>query len=489
MRRKILNVIDGLAQPAASDNWTTLIDPATGDVSGEAPLSDGTDIETAVASSMKAFTGWSRLTPGERCTRLNTLADRVLTRLGELVEAEILDTGKPRQSVIEYEVMPALEELRFFAGATRVMDGLATQEFRAGHTSTVRREPIGVVGQIAPWNYPFMMTVWKLGPALAVGNTVVLKPSESTPSSAYLLAQIATEVLGPGVLNVVNGGRATGADLVAHSDLGMVAITGSTRAGRAVAASAAENVMPVHLELGGNGVAVIAPDADVEEIAAMTAMSAFYNAGQDCTALTRFIIHDSVYDRFVKLLLEAVAKIRVGAPDERNVLYGPLNSEQQLKIVQGYLDRLPSHARVLTGGSRLDRPGFFFAPTLIEGVKQDDEIVQQEVFGPVATLQKYSSDAEALAMANGTRYGLAASIWTNDIKRSAYFTKGIRAGTVWVNCHLLHNAETPHGGVKQSGYGRDLSKFALEEYTQIKHVMTFTEAHYPLLRDDGSVAW
>ncbi|WP_228561510.1 aldehyde dehydrogenase family protein [Catenulispora rubra] len=487
VNRELLNVIDGTARPARAGQWSELVDPSTGEVCGRAALSRAADVEEAFASSLAAAQTWNRTTPGHRHRLLEHLAAQVAARADEFIDAECVDTGKPRTRLRDHEIRSAVEDIRYFAAAARSLEGRASGEYMTGHTSVIRREPIGVVGQIGPWNYPLIMAAWKIGPALAAGNTSVFKPAETTPSSAVLLAEIAAEVLGPGVLNVVTGDRETGQAIVESAVPGLVALTGSVRAGREVAVGAGAKLTRVHLELGGKAPAIVAPDADLGSHVPAMVLAAYFNAGQDCTAATRFIVHASRYDEFVEMFTNVATRLRVGAPSEPKVYYGPLNNAAHLERVEGFLDRLPPHATVLLGGKRVDRPGFFFPPTVVVDVRQDDEIVQDEVFGPVVTVQSYRDDEEALALANGTAYGLAASIWTDSLKTASFYTRELDSGCVWVNCHLPTVPEMPHGGFKDSGYGKDLSIYSLEEYTRIKHVMTFADDPYIRIHEDGSV--
>jgi 1-pyrroline dehydrogenase len=463
------NVIDG--KSVETDTYAPIVDPATGQQIGEAPVSTAADVDQAFAAADAAFRTWRRSTPAERQHALLALADLVERHQGDLVEAEVACTGKPRASTRDLEVVRGADQLRFFAGAARIVQGTAQTEYLSGYTSTVRREPVGVIAQITPWNYPFMMAVWKIGPALAAGNTVVLKPAETTPWSTVLLAELAQQVLPPGVLNVVCGDRETGRALSNHPRADMVSITGSTRAGSEVMKAAADDVKRVHLELGGKAPAIVFDDADIDAAAAGIAAAGYFNAGQDCTAASRVLVHESVHDRFVQALVKAASATRIGGPDDDQAFTGPLNSAEHQGRVLEFLAQLPAHAQVVTGGNP-QGPGYFVEPAVVTGVRQDDAIVQQEVFGPVLTVQDFRDEAEALRLANDIQYALASSIWTNDVARSHRMSADLDFGTVWVNCHQILPAETPHGGFKRSGMGKDLSVFGVEDYTRIKSITT-----------------
>jgi betaine-aldehyde dehydrogenase len=470
------NFVDGGYADAESGRTAEIVNPSTGLAYATAPVSGPVDVDRALQAAARAFGGWRDTTPADRQRALLRIADALDARAGEFVQVESRNTGKPLALTATDELPPSSDHFRFFAGAARLLEGVSAGEYLAGHTSFVRREPVGVCGQVTPWNYPLMMAVWKIAPALAAGNTVVLKPSDTTPASTLLLAEVAAEFLPAGVFNVVCGDRDTGRALVEHPIPDMVSITGSVRAGMEVAGSAAHDVKRVHLELGGKAPVIVFGDADLAAAAAGIAGAGFYNAGQDCTAATRVLVHESVHADFAAALAEQAGTQRTGMPDEDGIAYGPVNSAAQLARVTGFLDRLPDHARILTGGHRQGATGFFHQATVVDGLRQADEASQTEIFGPVITVQTFSTEAEAVALANGVDYGLSSSVWTRDHGTAMRMSRALDFGVVWINTHIPFVSEMPHGGFKHSGYGKDLSRYSLEDYTRLKHVMTNLDA-------------
>ncbi|MDQ1556482.1 MAG: betaine-aldehyde dehydrogenase [Actinomycetota bacterium] len=471
---ELRNFINGEYVAASADSSFDVIDPATEQTYATSPVSSKADVDAAFTAAAAAFEEWGESTPSERQLALFRIADAIENRAEEFADLESKDTGKPRASLVADEIMLSVDQIRFFAGAARNLDGKAAGEYMKDHTSFIRREPIGVIGQVTPWNYPLNMAVWKFAPAIAAGNTTVLKPSDTTPSSTLLLAEVAAEFLPRGVLNVITGDRTTGAAMIEHRIPQMVSITGSVRAGMEVAKSAASDLKRVHLELGGKAPVIVFADADIEAAVEGIGIAGYFNAGQDCTAATRVLVHESVHDEFVAAIVAwARENAKTGGPSEDGILFGPVNNANQLKQVSGVVDALPSNATVELGGRRQGTSGYFYEATVVSGLRQTDDAIQNEIFGPVITVQKFSSDEQALEWANGVQYGLSSSIWTKDHARAMRFAKHLDFGCVWINTHIPLVAEMPHGGFKHSGYGKDLSSYGFDDYTRIKHVMSY----------------
>ena len=467
------NFVNGSYRQAQTGRTSSVVDPSTGVAYAEAPVSGADDIDAACRAASDAFPSWRRVSPAERSLALFRIADALEARSEEYIAAESRNTGKPHRWMREEEFPSVLDHLRFMATIARGTSGLGAGSYLSGYESVVRREPVGVCGQVAPWNYPLLMAVWKFGPALAMGNTVVLKPSDTTPATTAMLGELMAEYLPPGVFNVVLGDRDTGRALVSHPRPDLISVTGSVRAGMEIAGTAATDLKRVHLELGGKAPAVVLSDADLEKTVEGIVGAGYLNAGQDCAASTRVLVDECVYGEFVEVMVKQAESVTYGSPTA-DVDYGPLNSAAQLARVQGFIDRAPSHAEIRTGGSADRRDGgYYFEPTVITGLEQRDEMVQEEIFGPVITVQAFRDEAQAVELANDVRFGLAASVWGRDHQAISRVTADLEFGQVWVNCHLVQAAEMPNGGFKHSGHGNDLSTLAVDDYTRAKHIMSY----------------